>query len=78
LLKQASAQGDFFSPVPSYAGIGPRLLAGLRLTALMTCYAMGYALHPRRFLRTTRNVLWGDESQTVLEHRLQNLLRRQV
>ena len=78
LLKQASAQGDFFSPVPSYAdGIGPRVLAALRLTAMMTLYAVGYSLHPRRFLRTVRNVLWGDESQTVLEHRLQDLIRRQ-
>lgn len=51
-------------------------LATLRLGFMLLNYALGYALHPRRIVRTLRNLVTGRASATVLENRLQDSLHR--
>lgn len=51
-------------------------LASLRLGFMLMNYGLGYLLHPRRIVRTLRNLITGEGSATVLENRLQDALHR--
>ena len=53
-------------------------LAIYRLSFMLMNYAVGYLLHPSRIWRTLRNLYHGTGSATVLENRLQDLLRRKT
>ncbi len=57
--------------------IGTRELNVYRLAGMSAFYAVGYARHPRRILRTLRNVAAG-RSETVLEQRLVEYRRRRA
>jgi anaerobic magnesium-protoporphyrin IX monomethyl ester cyclase len=55
----------------------PRLLGLVRLIGLLTNYAIGYLLYPRRIVRTIRTMFQSQHrSHTVLEHRLKDLMTR--
>lgn len=56
--------------------IGARALGVVRLTFILTNYAVAYLLYPRRILRTLRNAFIGKETSTVLEHRLKDLIKK--
>jgi len=52
-----------------------RLLGILRFTFIMLNYAIGYLFHPKRIVRTIRN-LSSTEAATVFEHRIKDILKR--
>jgi anaerobic magnesium-protoporphyrin IX monomethyl ester cyclase len=55
-----------------------RLLGVVRMVFILANYIVGYLFHPSRILRTIRSVLTGKGTATVLEHRLKDLLRRNI
>ncbi|MBM3557956.1 MAG: B12-binding domain-containing radical SAM protein [Alphaproteobacteria bacterium] len=65
------------NPLTVNPHIGPRELAAYRLISMLVNYAISYLFYPARILRTLRNLLPGSrEAETVLEHRLRDMLGR--
>jgi len=59
------------------AELSARQLALLRAAFVLTGYALGYVLYPRRIVRTVRNVFFrSHEAATVFEHRFKDTLDR--
>ena len=57
--------------------VGPRILAALRIMAMLSNYLLGYLLYPNRIIRTLRNVYGHSGSATtVFEHRLKDARSR--
>ncbi len=68
---------DFRRGSPYCEAVGPRELNLYRSTGMAVCYALSYATHPWRILRTIRNVLI-DRSSNALEQRLYELKKRRL
>ncbi len=61
------------------SNINARLLGLVRSVFILLNYAVGYALYPSRILRTIRTLLGAkNQSATVFEHRLQDLVQKKT
>ncbi|MBF0108230.1 MAG: B12-binding domain-containing radical SAM protein [Magnetococcales bacterium] len=56
--------------------VGPKALGAYRLFFMTTNYMIGYLSRPYRIWRTLRVLLTGRHAETVLEHRLKDLIAR--
>ena len=56
--------------------VGSRELAFYRITFMLLNYGLGYLFYPRRIIRTLRNIMFDGSAETVFEHRLKDLFRR--
>ena len=76
-LQLQSLNGDYFSTdVTTFnENINGRMLGVVRLTAVLTNYAISYLLYPSRIIRTIKNI-YSANAATVFEHRLKDLLDR--
>ncbi len=77
-LSLTSLNGKFntLSPRTFNEHTWPAELAAYRTATMAAAYAIGYARHPSRVVRTLRNLLADSGAATVLEHRLRDALRR--
>lgn len=77
-LALTSLNSDYtaFNPLTRNPHMGPRELAIYRIGFMLTNYAISYLFHPRRILRTIRNIFSERAAATVFEHRLKDLFKR--
>lgn len=78
-LSLTSLNSDFAhtNPMTMNEVMGPTELAIYRLGAMLANYGFGYLLHPKRVIRTLRNVFGqGNTAATVFEHRLKDAFKR--
>ena len=78
-LALTSLNSDYtvFNPLTCNDHIGVRELASYRLGFMLMNYAVGYLRYPSRIWRTVRNIFFSDGvANTVLEHRLKDMLKR--
>lgn len=81
LLGLTSLNSDFTKvKLPTFNPcMGTKELAFYRLLFMLMNYAIGYFVYPSRILRTIKNVFLASHSaQTVFEHRLKDVLGKQV
>lgn len=79
-LNLTSLNSDLFSLRHKNANpfMGSRELAIYRTGFLLLNYAIGYIFFPRRIWRSIRNIFMGsNETATVFEHRLKDLINRE-
>jgi anaerobic magnesium-protoporphyrin IX monomethyl ester cyclase len=73
-LNSAYLSADVLSFNPR---MNPRVLGMIRLGGLLTTYAVGYLLYPKRIVRTLKAVFGSEHrSFTVFEHRLKDMMAR--
>ena len=74
----SSLNSDFFTlhPLTVNRHVGRVELAGYRTGFMALNYLVGYLRYPRRIARSLTNVWHGTQAATVLEHRLNDAIRR--
>lgn len=77
-LALTSLNSDYtaFSPMTCNDSISSKELAIYRLAFMLMNYVLGYLLNPSRILRTVKNVFSNGKAETVLEHRLKDMFKR--
>ncbi len=73
-LALTSLNSDFskFNPLAVNENVGPRELAFYRIFFMLMNYIIGYVFYPKRVIRTIKNLWFGGQAATVLEHRLKD------
>ena len=73
-LALTSLNSDYtmFNPLTCNDRLGSRELAIYRIGFMLTNYIVGYVRFPSRIWRTIRNIFFGGEAATVLEHRIKD------
>ena len=77
-MSLTSLNGDYFklNPISVNNNVTASELALYRLIFMLLNYMVGYISHPKRILRTLRNIFSDDVAETVLEHRIKDALKR--
>ena len=77
-MSLTSLNGDYFklNPISVNNNVTALELALYRLIFMLLNYMVGYISHPKRIIRTLRNVFSDDLAETVLEHRIKDALKR--
>lgn len=79
-LALTSLNSDYtvVNPMTVHPTMGSRELAIYRLGFMLTNYALGYLLFPKRITRSIRNIFFEGKSATVFEHRLKDAFKRRM
>jgi len=75
-LTSLNSDLSIFQPLTFNEYMGAAELAFYRLVFTALNYGLGYLFHPRRIIRTWRNLFGSGDAATVFEHRLKDALHR--